>query len=176
MAQQSTQPRAFVGLHGPQGLALHRQTVAGHENLLGAPVGDHAVAVVVHQDDAPGQMVEGIERGVSLDLQLGQAVLHAQCALEMRQQQAAALDVVAVERRPCPRPHRLEQHRGPVLADEHRAEAVMQILRQQPFGVELGGDQSALGYEVLAQVNPAGWPVISLAIQPYIAISVMGCI
>ena len=91
----------------------------------------------------------------------------------MRQEQAAALGVVAVEPGPCPRPHHLEEHGGRVLPDEHRAQPVMQILRQQPFGVELGGHQPALWYEIVAKVNPSGRSVITLSVQPHIVISVI---
>ena len=76
MAQQSTKPGTFVGLYRAQGLALNGQYVAGHQDFLGAPVGDHSMAVVVHQHDTPGQMVQSVESRVPLGLQLGQAVLH----------------------------------------------------------------------------------------------------
>ena len=70
-------------------------------------------------------------------------------------------------------PHHFEKHGGSVLPDEHRAKPVMQILWQQTLDVELGRYQPALGYEILAKVNPSGRSVIPLAVQPHIAISVI---
>jgi hypothetical protein len=54
----------------------------------------------------------------------------------MWQQRPTALDISLPECGPMSRPHHLEKHSGRLFPREHGAEAVVEILRLQPVGVE----------------------------------------
>jgi hypothetical protein len=128
-AQQLIEPGGFVGKLRPQGVTTSRQAVTGDEDLLSVPVRAQAIAVLVNDDDTPGELIKGAKRGVSLELQLGHAATHSKSALQMREQRATTLDIVAIESGPFPRAHDLEQNSDRICPREHRAKPVMKTLR-----------------------------------------------
>ena len=113
----------------PQRIAPSRQAVTGDQDLPSVPVRAQAIAVFIDEHHAPGKLVEGAQRSVSLELQFGHAAVHSQCALQMRQQQAKTFDIVMAECGLLPRSHRFEKHSNRMFPGKHSAKAMMQILR-----------------------------------------------
>jgi hypothetical protein len=93
------------------------------------PVRPQAIAVFVDEHDAPGQLVEGAQCGVSLDLEIRQAAPHLQRALQMGQQHSTTFDVIVIKSGAMPRAQHFEKYGGRLFPGKHRAEPVMQILR-----------------------------------------------
>jgi hypothetical protein len=89
------------------------------------PIRSEPVTMLVDEHDAPWQVVEGVKRGVSFDLQLGYAAVHSERALQMRQQGPATFDVIASEAGAAPRPHDVEKHRRRLFPGQHRTQPVM---------------------------------------------------
>src|SRR5918996_4666616 len=127
-AQQAIQLSALGGYGRPYRVAACHQTVAGQQNLLSVPIRTKAIAVLVDEYDAPGQVVEGVEGSVSLDLEVDHPPVHSKRSLQMRQQRSATFDVTAVERGAAARPHDIEKQDSRLLPRKHRAKPVMQVL------------------------------------------------
>ena len=136
------------------------------------PVGGQPLAVFVDEHHAPGQLVEGAERDVPLDLERRHPAIHPHRALQMWQHQATAFDVVVAECGRFPRAHDFEKHGSRLFTRQHGAKPVMQVLRLQPLGVKFCPHKFVLGHELLANVNCPGRPVIAFPRQPNIVTSI----
>src|SRR4029453_17816937 len=151
--QQSLQPRGFIGKVGPQDIAASRQAVARDQDLVGMPVCGQPIAVFIDEHDAPGQLVESAQCGVSLDLEIHQAAPHSKRALQMRQERSTTLNVGVTESVGFARAQDFEKYGGLLFFGEHCAKSVMQILRLQPFSVESTPYKFMFWYELLAGMD-----------------------